>query len=256
VSDLDPFGPDWLKQRQLEDDVVVARGGRGDMFVPQSLAEYPSVAPYPDQAAAAAAAFRLLAVVACDGDAAMTWPAGWTALTNGAGASGTAVRSEARYRIATGSEGASITVTGGSEAWVSRTWRITGHLGTAPECAAATGTSADATPPYLGSEAYAKDTLWIIHLAWDNRPAFTFWPTSYGSDRLAAHVNDSGEASGWVQQASAATHAMRGIAPGPVTSVSAAWRALTIAVQPLVSKDAEEAAAKIAQRQAEYGVEP
>ena len=196
----------------------------------------------------------LLAVVVCDGDSAITWPAGWTAITNGAGASGTAVRSEARYRIATGSEGASITITGASEAWVSRTWRITGHNSTAPACAAATGTSADARPPYLGDQAYAMDTLWLIHVAWDNRPAFTFWPTPFGSGRLAAHVNDSGGASGWVQQASAATPAMRGITPGPVTSASAAWRALTIAVQPLVSQDAEEAALKIAQRQADYGV--
>jgi len=196
----------------------------------------------------------LLAVVVCDGDAAMTWPAGWTAPANGAGVSGTAVRSEARYRIATGSEGASITITGGNEAWVSRTWRITGHNSAAPACAAAAGTSADAHPPYLGDQAYAMDTLWIIHLSWDNRPAFTFWPTPYGSGRLMAHVNDSGGASGWVQQASAATSAMRGITPGPVTSVSAAWRALTIAVQPLVSQDAEEAALKVAQRQADYGV--
>jgi hypothetical protein len=196
----------------------------------------------------------LLAVVVVDGDAAMTWPAGWTALTNGAGASGTAVRSEARYRIANGTEGANITVTGASEAWVSRTWRITGHNGTAPECAAATGTSADPTPPSIGSQAYSKQTLWIFHMSWDNRPAFSFWPTPYGSGRLAAHVNDSGGASGWVQQASAGGTAMRGITPGPVTSVSAAWRSLVIAVQPLLDQDAEDAAAKIAQRAAEYGV--
>ena len=197
----------------------------------------------------------LLAVVVVDGDAAMTWPAGWTALTNGAGASGTAVRSEARYRLATGSEGASITITGGSETWVSRVWRITGHTGAAPVCATAAGTSADARPPSLGSQAYAMDTLWIIHVAWDNRPAFTFWPTPYSkSNRQAAHVNDSGGASGWVQQASAGGTAMRGITPGPCTSVSAAWRALTIAVQPLVSRDAEEAAAKIAERVNGYGV--
>jgi hypothetical protein len=200
-----------------------------------------------------AAGHLLLAVSVCRGSAAMTWPAGWTAITNGAGASGTAVRSEARYRIADGSEGASMNITGGNVAWVSRTWRVTGFSGV-PECAAATGTSADAAPPFLGSQAYAMDTLWLIHVAWNTRPAFTFWPTPFSSGRLAAHVNDSGGGSGWVQQASAATSAMRGITPGPVTSVSAAWRALTIAVQPLVSKDAEEAAATFTQRQTDYGV--
>jgi len=199
----------------------------------------------------------LLAVVVCDGDAAMTWPAGWTALTNGAGASGTAVRSEARYRIATGSEGASITITGGNEAWVSRTWRITGHNSAAPACAAATGTSVDTCPPYLGDMAYAMNSLWLVHVAWDGRPACSFWPNPFAaSSRLAEHVSDSGGASGWVKQLSAGiVRDARGLTPGPCTSVSAAWRALTISVQPLVSKDAEEAALKIEQRQAEYGVE-
>lgn len=104
--------------------------------------------------AAPAAGDLLLAVAVVDGDTAMTWPAGWTALTNGAGASGTAVRSEARYRIADGSEGASITITGGSESWVSRVWRVTNYS-SVPVCASATGTSADARPPYLGDLAYA-----------------------------------------------------------------------------------------------------
>jgi hypothetical protein len=199
----------------------------------------------------------LIAVVACDGDAAMTWPVGWTALTNGAGASGTAVRSEARYRIADGGEGASITITGGSEAWVSRTWRITGHNSGAPACAAATGDSADATPPYLGDQAYARNSLWLVHVAWNDRPACSFWPTPFAaSARLAEHISDSGGASGWVKQLSAGIERgrSRGLTPGPLTSASAAWRALTIAVQPLVTDEAAEAAAKIAQRAADYGV--
>jgi len=175
----------------------------------------------------------LLAVVVCDGDAAMTWPAGWTALTNGAGASGTAVRTEARYRIADGSEGASITITGGSEAWVSRTWRITGHRGTAPECAATTGTSADVDPPSLSPSWGRKDSLWLFHVGWDNRPAFTFWPDRHGQGiRQVAHVNDSGGASGWVKQASAGSREPTAADPGALTSETAAWRALTIAVEP------------------------
>ena len=198
----------------------------------------------------------LLAVVVCDGDAAMTWPAGWTALTNGAGASGTAVRSEARYRIADGAEGASITITGGSEAWVSRVWRIIGHNSAAPTCAAATGTSADARPLFLGDPAYAMNCLWLVHVAWDGRPACSFWPTPFAAGgRLAEHVADSGGGSGWVKQLSAGIDRdARGLTPGPCTSVSAAWRALTIAVQPLVSADAEAAAAKIAQRLVDFGV--
>jgi hypothetical protein len=200
----------------------------------------------------------LLAVVVCRGSAVMTWPAGWTAITNGAGASGTAVRSEARYRIADGSEGASITITGGSVAWVSRTWRITGHKAAAPACAATTATSADANPPYLGDNAYARNSLWLVHVAWDGRPACSFWPTPFAAGgRLAEHVSDSGGASGWVKQLSAGIQLghTRGMDPGPCTSASAAWRALTLIVEPAVTDEAAEAAAKIAQRAADFGVE-
>lgn len=199
----------------------------------------------------------LLGVAVCRGAAAMSWPGGWIALANGAGASGTAVRSEARYRIADGGEGASMNITGGSVAWVSRVWRIIGFSGI-PECAAATGTSADAKPPYLGSQAYALNCLWLVHVAWDGRPAVSFWPEPLGaSSRLAAHIADSGGASGWVKQLSAAVelNRARGLTPGACASASAAWRALTIVVQPLVTTEAEEAAAKAAQRLSEYGVE-
>jgi hypothetical protein len=200
-----------------------------------------------------AAGNLLLAVVVCRGSAAMTWPAGWTAITNGAGASGTAVRSEARYRIADGSEGASITVSGSSVSWLSRVWRITGHSGAAPTCAAASGTSANPIPPPLGDQ--ASNALWFLSLAWDGRPGFTFWPSPYSQARLAAHVADSGGVSGWVQQASAGIElGVHGVTPGACTSASAAWRALTIAVPPAVTDEAAEAAAKIAQRAADYGV--
>lgn len=74
-------------------------------------------------------------------------------------------------------------------------------------------------------------------------------------NRLAPQVNDSGGASAWVQQASAGAHAMQGITPGPATSASAAWRALTIAVQPEVTQAAEAAALRSAQLLADYGVE-
>jgi hypothetical protein len=199
----------------------------------------------------------LLAVVVCRGSAAMTWPAGWTALTNGAGASGTAVRSEARYRIADGSEGASITITGGSVSWVSRTWRITGAAGTAPACAAATATGINADPPGLGSDAYARNSLWLVHVAWDGRPSCSFWPSPFAaSGRLAENVSDSGGGSAWVKQLSAGIEKdfTRGMDPGPCTSASAAWRALTIVVEPAVTDEEAEAAAKIAERAAEYGV--
>ena len=195
----------------------------------------------------------LLAVVVCDGDAAMTWPAGWTAPTNGAGASGTAVRSEARYRVANGGEGSELEITGGDVAWVSRVWALTGHKNTAPECAAATGTSADATPPALTPSWGSEATLWLVHAAWDGRPAFTFWPVPYSrAARLAPHVADSGGASGWVQQASAgyARHQIAH-APGPLTSATAAWRALTIAVEPGLVPNPS-----IAARLVDYGVEP
>ena len=52
------FGPEFFQRRQLASDVALARGGSGDLFIEQDLDRYPCVVPHPDQAAAAAAAFR------------------------------------------------------------------------------------------------------------------------------------------------------------------------------------------------------
>ena len=50
--------PAYFRARQLANDVDVARGGGGDLVIEQDLNRYPCVVPRPDQAAAAAAAFR------------------------------------------------------------------------------------------------------------------------------------------------------------------------------------------------------
>jgi hypothetical protein len=197
----------------------------------------------------------LLAAVVCDGDAAMTWPAGWTAIENGAGASGTAVRSELRYRTAEGGEGASITITGASESWVSRTWRITGaRAGSTPQCAAANGIFADANPPPLTPSWGHKNALWLFHVAWDGLPAFDFWPSWWPRNvRIAAHVNTSGGGAAEVKQASTSFYLSsprQSLDPPALTSEAAAWRALTIAIEPAYVEDPA-----IARRQEEYGVD-
>jgi hypothetical protein len=177
---------------------------------------------------------QLIVCVANDGGgsiAAYTWPAGWTEICVGH-PSGQAVRAEARYRIADGSEGSTISITGNSEAWVSHSWRITGHSGAAPEAGTpATGTSGNANPPTCTPSWGAKDTLWIVFAGFDNlQSGVSAYPTNYDSNQ---RQTISGGAGGFSMCASA-TRELNATDDNPdtFTNTSDDWVAFTIAVEP------------------------
>jgi hypothetical protein len=179
-----------------------------------------------------AAGHRVIACVTQDGGTnPMTWPSGWTQINAGVGP-GTAVRVEARYRECDGTEGATITITGDSESWCSRTWRITGHSAAAPEAAAATGTSGTADPPNLAPSWGSKETLWIVYFGIDNistAPVTTF-PTDFNDNQ---HEATSGGSGGWCAHGSATrVFTAASLNPDAFANDSEDWRALTIAVEP------------------------
>ena len=124
----------------------------------------------------------LIAMFATDLAPTFTWPSGWTELVAD-NPNGINCKAGARYRIADGTEGASISITtDASEESAYVTLRITGHAGagTPPQGASVIGNDADPNPPALTPTGGAKDYLWIESYGLDfDAPAATYWSTSY-----------------------------------------------------------------------------
>jgi len=98
----------------------------------------------------------------------VTWPSGWTALGGDSlGGSQLAVWMEVRYKIATGSEGSTMTITTTSSSLAaSHVFDITGHAAStsAPEGLFTDGqNTANPDPPSLDPAGWgAEDTLWFV----------------------------------------------------------------------------------------------
>ena len=153
------------------------------------------------------------------------FPAGWTELHDDldTGDSRTAVA----YRIADGTEGASITVTMSSARdLVSLVYRISGTSGNAPEMGTATGDSNSPNPPSLTPSWGSKDTLWLVYGSGDNGKVYTAAPTSY-TDLIAQDRGQAASGSARRENATATED------PGTFTMESAeAWQTVTLAVEP------------------------
>lgn len=123
----------------------------------------------------------LIAVCGSFDDRTHTWPAGWTELYD---ADTGNIAGSAAYRVADGSEGATVTVTFGSGNTVSShmTFRITGHQGT-PECGtAAGGNSTSPDPPSLNPSGWdVAKTLWIAVGSARTTSAASAAPTNYSN---------------------------------------------------------------------------
>jgi len=93
-------------------------------------------------------------------DSTVAWPGGWTELDE---TFETSVEAAVAYRIADGTEGASITVTSGQSQKSGHTsYRISGTSGNAPEAAVASAASSfTSNPPNVTPSWGAKDTLWL-----------------------------------------------------------------------------------------------
>lgn len=183
-----------------------------------------------------AAGEMLFIFIAFDGNPTITWPEGWTELHTGT--SGTAVRLGVAYKVATGSEGASVTVrTSASEMPAYVTMRVSGYEGS-PECstgAASTGATinADSLTPSGGSDQY----LWLIAAAYDNGQRYCS-SESFGlgfTHQVAGTTSGPNQRSDNVNGCGVVVMARRHVAssfdPGSFEiSYSQAWRAVTIAL--------------------------
>jgi len=186
----------------------------------------------------------LIAIVASDGTPTFTWPAGWTSLF-AANTAGSESRIEARYRIATGSEGASITVTtSASEMTCHMTMRITGHYAstTAPEAGgsnAATSTSPSAAgfTPSWGFEV----ALWLHIGVYDVGQTFVNGAHLGSTGIVGVHLT-AGSTSGpnqrsdntagiglWLFECATAAGSID--FDGPTLNTSRPWRAGVIAIR-------------------------
>lgn len=118
----------------------------------------------------------LLALVGTDANSSTTWPSGWTSLFN---TFSTSDGISAAWRIADGTEGATISVTSGAN-WYYAILRIGGnHATAAPE--AGTAVSATATtgnPPAVTPTWGAANDLWVVMGHADSGVSVTY-PTNY-----------------------------------------------------------------------------
>lgn len=180
-------------------------------------------------------------------------PTGWTALVlnNNADASNDVV--SVFWRIADGTEGATVTVTAtASLKFAAICWRITG-AGTPQISAAATGASATPDPPSFTPTGGAQDYLWLWVGSWEGEqtspPAGN--PTNY-SNPFGAATGEGGaiatncRAAGATRQFNAATEDP----PSWTISVIDDWTAWTIAVPPSLSSQTISGAGNIASAEA------
>lgn len=138
------------------------------------------------------------------------------------------------YKIADGSEGASVIfTTGASVASAHVAMRISGYSGLPEASAAATGASAAPDPSSLTPTWGSGDTLWAAAVAarGGGNPTITAYPASYSGGITAAiesGVNDICVAAASRQLAAASDD------PGAFTaSASVSWAALTVGIRAL-----------------------
>lgn len=172
----------------------------------------------------------LLLIVATESGAAGTiatpseWSVGWNEIGGG-----TLRRFVCFYKIATGSEGASVALTSTNSRWVSVAYRIASWSGVPQFGAMATGTSSAANPPSL-SLSSGGATLWIAAQAIaGNVTTAVAAPTNY-TDLIQDTVVNGGDDR---PRVAAAVRLLGAISEDPgAFSVSATnWAANTIAVR-------------------------
>lgn len=127
----------------------------------------------------------------------ITWPGGWTELTNSPQDNGVQDRCGVAYRIADGSEGASISPTlSTNRPWASYAMRITGaHASQAPELSVGVQASTiNPDPDALDPANWAtEDTLWLACvLIGIGNLTVTSYPASYTNGTLSSTGTSGG----------------------------------------------------------------
>lgn len=167
-----------------------------------------------------------------------TTPAGWTQVFNDSIATG-GESGSCEYKVASGSEGASVSVTITSSRWSAISWRITGFdSGTAPAVSTrSSAASATQSPPALTPSWGALDTLWIVadgHASANPIPTTSTYPTNYTSnqiDNASGNTTNDAVITSATRTANTATET-----PGSFTlSASKAGSAYTLGIRPTSS---------------------
>lgn len=169
----------------------------------------------------------LVALVRAPASTTISWPAGWTEFIPDNSADASDDVTSGAYRIADGTEGATITVTfGTSRAMAGICYRITGG-DTVSVSSAATGASTTPDPPnYAPFVGHDHETLWIGLVGFDasSGQTVTAAPTSYGN--LGTTTSGGAGVAGASQQTTASSEN-----PGTFTaSASVTWTTWTVAV--------------------------
>ena len=172
----------------------------------------------------------LLAFFCVDAGETPSWPGDWTVIAHDANGSST---SDIAYKIASGSEGSSITVTTTEEMSAHAVYRITGDDGNEPEVSAVnSGTDTNPDPSSLTPSGGSNNYLWIaFECNDDGRGDVTAYPTGYDDNQIAVK---SGDVFNGVQMG-VATKAEEDSSDDPGTFTidqSEYWDAWTVSVSP------------------------
>ncbi len=175
----------------------------------------------------------LIVLAEFDGNPTVTWPAGWVSLFSDS--SSITDRFQGRYRIANGSEGATINLltTGNAQQSVHQSFRITGYTGTPEVSAAAKDTLGTLTTPNstnLTPSWGSQPTLWISAVGRGNGTSATNgYPSNYTNGTTTQTL--TGLAGGSIDTARRNLTAASED-PGNFTlAFGQVWVAFTIAVQ-------------------------
>lgn len=182
----------------------------------------------------------LLMLFGAQAEVVITWPGGWTELDQHQNGDVTEGAGGAAYRVATGSEGSTATVTTNAITdSAHHTFRITDYTGVPEISTVAYGTSSSPNPSSLTPSWGTSLTLWFTFFGGDHAsPAsVSSYPSSYGDGQ--ATLSRDGYA--WIASARREL-ASSSENPGSFTlsAVADGWHVWTISVQgqrrPLVSK--------------------
>ena len=182
----------------------------------------------------------LLVAFACvDASPTITEPSGWSVLHSTA--NGSANTGAIWYKVASGSEGATMTfATSAGQQSAHITWRVTGHghSASAPNSGtAATGTDANPNPPSLTPAAGAQDYLWVVTECNDNgQETVTAYPADYTSNQL--NINN-GNVAGAAQAVASRNLNTTTQDPGTftITTATEQWVTQTLAIAPAPPAD-------------------
>lgn len=139
----------------------------------------------------------LIAIFTTDGATSITFPAGWTQLYSKQDG-GNSFNQKAFYRIADGTEAATVNATTGSAQMTSHTtYRITGYCGV-PKCGTATtAATGNPDPPNLTASWGTDTNLWFAICGYDDgTKTVNAYPGGYGSGRNDRANNAAGVGAG------------------------------------------------------------